>query len=182
MKQHLCEFEVFEEDGAFVALPLGLSGATEGATFEEAVAMAADWFSTELEDAVIHGNALPQPPLGQPLSHNGQRVVVSCLADKSAIETVSATQAAQMLNVSRGRITQMLASAKLEGFREGRNTRVTLASIRQRLAEHPAAGRPSIERAFDENPAAPDTDQLRSAARAMVGILATSAAPISANA
>lgn len=40
---HLYEFEVFMDEGWYLALPYDLEGGTQGKTFEEACEMAADW-------------------------------------------------------------------------------------------------------------------------------------------
>ena len=57
-------------------------------------------------------------------------------------EVVSASQAAQDLGVSRGRVTQMMDAGILEGFRSGRSTYITVESINARKLSTPKAGRP----------------------------------------
>lgn len=47
-----------------------------------------------------------------------------------------------MLGVSAGRVTHMLDSDILQGYRRGRGTYVTVESIEKRAASHPSAGRP----------------------------------------
>ena len=49
-----------------------------------------------------------------------------------------ATEAAALLGVSRPRITQLISAGGLEGYRQGRNTYVTKASIQARLDERPS--------------------------------------------
>lgn len=63
-------------------------------------------------------------------------------AGLETIEKVTATEAARMLGVTQGRVTQMIREARLHGWKEGRNTYVSLDSVRARLAERPRAGRP----------------------------------------
>lgn len=57
-------------------------------------------------------------------------------------ETVSAAGAARGLSVSPGRITHMLDSGILTGYRKGRRTYVTVESIAARLTDTPRSGRP----------------------------------------
>lgn len=57
-------------------------------------------------------------------------------------DVVSAAEASRMLGVSAGRITHMLDAGVLDGYREGRRTWVSVASIEKRLSEIPKAGRP----------------------------------------
>ena len=56
-------------------------------------------------------------------------------------KTVSAVEALRMLGVSAGRITLMLDSGILQGYRRGRGTYVTVESIERRAATHPGMGR-----------------------------------------
>lgn len=75
----------------------------------------------------------------------GQTLMVFFEAEESYIvdgETVSAAKASRMLGVSAGRVTHMLDSGILDGFRRGRRTYVSVKSIEKRLASNPGAGRP----------------------------------------
>ena len=63
-------------------------------------------------------------------------------ASRETVRKVPASEAARRLGVSPSRVTQMLAAGRLEGWREGRRTWVTLDSVEARLAEHPSTGRP----------------------------------------
>ena len=68
--------------------------------------------------------------------------VVSVEATLDSIPKVSASEAARMLAVGRSRITAMLAAGLLDGWRDGRNTWVTLDSVEARKADPRMAGRP----------------------------------------
>ena len=57
-------------------------------------------------------------------------------------KTVSAAKASRMLGVSAGRVTHMLDSGILQGYRRRRRTYVTVESIERRAATHPGMGRP----------------------------------------
>ncbi len=65
---------------------------------------------------------------------------------------MSAAEAARALGVTRPRVTAMLASGLLDGWREGRNTWVTEASVGARLADARKAGRPRTTAAKHERP------------------------------
>lgn len=137
------EFELFEDDGFVLAFPFDMEGGTQGATWKEAAEMAADWLKGELEHFLMVGEPLPKATFGHEPVHEGGRVaIVAVEASLASIDTVRATEAARRLGVSNSRVSHMLKSGLLEGFREGRDTFVTAASIEARLAEHPKAGRP----------------------------------------
>lgn len=46
---YVYEFEVFEDEGWFLACPFDFLGGTQGETFAEACEMAADWLRVECE-------------------------------------------------------------------------------------------------------------------------------------
>lgn len=141
------EFELFEEDGMVLAFPFDLEGGTEGRGWKDAAEMAADWLKGELEHMLMVGQEPPEATFGHVPEHNGGRVaIVAVEADLSKVEAVSAAKAAEMLGVSRPRVSQMLKSGQLEGWRDGRDTMVTVASIEARLSERPRAGRPKEDR------------------------------------
>ena len=71
--------------------------------------------------------------LGNEPEHGGRVILVGVDVTRDAIPTVSASEAAERLGVSRPRVTQMLASGALVGWRDGRNTRVTVDSVNARL-------------------------------------------------
>ena len=62
---------------------------------------------------------------------------------------VSAAQAARELGVSAGRVTHMLDAGILDGYRSGRRTYVTEASIAARKASPRDAGRPKRAEALE---------------------------------
>lgn len=129
MKQYAYEFELFECEGAWCALPIGLDGATQGLTRAEAIGNAAEWLYIMAEDAEIRAKELPAPVFGAPLRHSGERLIVSVIAGHELIDTVSLAQAAQLLGVSEDEVRGMLERATLEGWSEGMETRITLDSV-----------------------------------------------------
>lgn len=135
MKAYTYEFEIFPYEDAWCVFPIGLEGATQGYSFAEAVRMAADWLRIKAEDAEIYGYELPEPVFGAELENGGERVVVTVVTGRECIETVSGAEAARILGVSRPRVSTMLKEAKLEGWKDGRNLRITVESINARLSE-----------------------------------------------
>ena len=140
------EFELFEDGEVTVAVPFGLEGGTQGAGYADACAMAAEWLKGEAEQRMMTGQSLPEPSFGNDPEHGGRVAIVAVDADPGTVPTVAASEAAEMLGVSRPRISQMLASGLLEGYRKGGGTFVTVASVEARLAEAPKAGRPKALR------------------------------------
>ena len=139
---HMCEFEVFEDNGVYLAYPFGMEGGTQGNTIEEAAFMAADWFKIEIEHRVMHNLPFPKVGFGNELQHDGERLLVAVDVGKEAIDKMSAADAARTLGVTPGRITQMVAAGLLEGFKDGHKSWITRASVEARLVELPKAGRP----------------------------------------
>ncbi len=140
---YMCEFELFPEGDMVAAYPVGLEGATCGTDFRDAAEMAADWLKGDADMRLMLGHELPDLPIGAEPTHDGGRMLlVGVDASLDNIDAVTATEAADALGVSRGRVTQMINAGKLFGFRKGRNTYVTRASLAARKAESPRAGRP----------------------------------------
>lgn len=138
------EFEVFEDEGWFLAVPFDFVGGTQGETFAEACEMAADWLRVECEYRAMHDEDFPTATFGNEPRHGGTVLVVGVEAGRDTVRKVTASEAARRLGVSPGRVTQMIAANQLEAFREGRRTWVTIDSIEARLAESHPAGRPRL--------------------------------------
>lgn len=90
----------------------------------------------------MHGAQLPAPTFDNAPKHGGHVGVVAVETSLEAVDCVTASEAAEMLGVSRGRVSQMLAAGQLEGWRRGASTFVTRASVHARLTERPHPGRP----------------------------------------
>ena len=131
-----------EESGYSVEVP-DLPGCfTYGETVEDAAAMAADAAKTYVASLMEHGETVPSPTVREV---EGCAFMVFFEVDSSYIvrgETVSAAEASRMLGVSAGRVTHMLDSGILQGYRRGRRTHVTVESIERRMASNPGSGRP----------------------------------------
>ncbi len=136
------EFELFESEGFVLAVPFDMDGGTQGVNQKDAIEMAADWLKGEMEHRLMCKIPFPDPTFGNEPQHGGRIAIIAVEINLDAIDTVSASDAAEQLGVSRARVSQMLSSGQLEGYKKGRATFVTLESVKARLAEHPHAGRP----------------------------------------
>ena len=132
-----------EEEGGYSVEVPDLPGCfTYGDAYEEAALMAADAARTYVASLLKHGDEVPAPTVRDT---DGQTLMVFFEVDESYIvdgDTVSAAEASRMLGVSAGRVTHMLDSGILDGFRRGRRTYVSVKSIEKRLASNPGSGRP----------------------------------------
>ena len=73
---------------------------------------------------------------------SGRILLVAVEASLDTVPAVTASEAAELLGVSRARVSQMLKSGLLMGFRKGRDSFITRYSVDARLREKPKAGRP----------------------------------------
>lgn len=130
-----------DEDGGYDATVPDLPGCFSfGDTYEEAARMVADAAKTYVASLLKHGDPVPASSLA------GEGALLLYFeVDESYIvsgEVVSAAEASRMLGVSPGRVTHMIDSGVLDGYRNGRRTYVSLASVNARLVAQPSAGRP----------------------------------------
>lgn len=134
--------EPAEEGGYNVTMP-DLPGCyTYGEDFKDAVAMAVDVLKLYVAERLDEGISLPEPTR-RPCPDGYESVFVSFETDENyGTKVVTAAEAARRLGVSKSRVSHMLRSGILEGFREWRNTFVTIESIERRLASNPKPGRP----------------------------------------
>ncbi len=135
-----------DEDGGYdVSVPTLPGCFTFGNTFEEAVYMAEDALKTFVASLLLDGEEVAPFSVGYKAEEDETVVTIFFETDESYIvrgEVVSAAQAARELGVSASRITHMLASGILEGYRSGRNTMITVDSINKRKEDPHPAGRP----------------------------------------
>ena len=137
------EFEMYRGEEQWIIeaydFPLCI---TQGEDAEDACESAADLLREFMHDAMMGGSELPPSTFGHEPENGGVNVIVSVDTTLDAVRKVSASEAARMLGVGRSRVTAMLESKRLDGWRDGRNTWVALDSVEARLAEQPKAGRP----------------------------------------
>ena len=127
--------------GGYIAIPFDM----EGGTFDEAVAMVADWLRMQTLDALLHGHGLPGGGTGHDPREGRRVVAVAVDASLSDAPAVTAAQAAGVLGVSTARVAQMCASGQLASWKVGGTRMVAVESIEERLASSPRPGRPRRE-------------------------------------
>lgn len=144
--QRTYEFELWRGERQWIIASFDLPEAiTQGEDVQDACESAADVLREVSRDAMMRGMSLSSPTFENEPRNGGIRVIVSVEIGLDEVAKVSATEAARLLGVSRSRVTAMIASRHLDGWREGRNTWVTCASIEARLADAPTPGRPRKE-------------------------------------
>ena len=136
------EFEMWRGENEWCIAPLSLPGATQGVDVEDACESAADLLREIVRDYLMKGERPPAPTFDNTLEHDGMRVVISVDVSLDDVTKVSAAEAARMIGVTPSRITAMISSGLLDGWRDGRNTWVTESSVNARMAESHKAGRP----------------------------------------
>ncbi|MDR2715268.1 MAG: type II toxin-antitoxin system HicB family antitoxin [Coriobacteriaceae bacterium] len=148
MARYLYEVELTpdEEGGYCVSVP-DLEGCfSQGDTIEDALDMASDALITYVASLLKYGEAIPAPKFGHEAPKGGMVVAVSFETDTSyIIDAVSPSEAARMLGVSRGRVSQMIRSGQLTANKSATETWVDRASIESRMASTQRAGRPRKE-------------------------------------
>jgi antitoxin HicB len=144
--RYLYEAEfVQEEDGRYsVEFPQLPDAFTFGNDMAEAMDRAAEVLELIIGEYIDDGKPLPDPIfLGQ--SNDVLRVAISVTVTPEMIERmkcVSVGEAANMLKITKGRISQMLDANILQGVPFGNERLVTLASINERKKTPKGAGRP----------------------------------------
>ena len=126
------EFEVFVDEGIFVALPCDMEGGTQGTSFNDAVYMAADWLRDAALASLAKGKALPGGALGHVPQYGGRVIAVAVLAGRDDIPAMTAADAARVLNVSTARVAQLCKAGKLDSWRVGATRMVSKESVEMR--------------------------------------------------
>lgn len=139
------EFEIFKDEGYYCAIPYDLEGATQGEDFDDLCLMVSDWLKMNLEDYDMRGIEPPKPVYGNKPRYGGKNMLVCVTAGRETVPTMSATEAAEKLGISVSRVSQLVSSHMMDGWKEGRNVRVAIDSVEARLKRHPRAGRPKKE-------------------------------------
>ncbi|MEE1045249.1 MAG: hypothetical protein U0L51_07155 [Olegusella sp.] len=131
------EFEFIYEEGGYSVIPYELEdfGGTQGDDYNEACFMAADWLKCVLEDIAMMGKEAPQATFDHKPRYGGTNVVIGVEAGLETVRKMSASEAAEVLGVSRSRISQLIKACLLYGYRDGRNTWVTCDSVEARLKD-----------------------------------------------
>ena len=137
------EFELVKDQGVFAALPFDFEGGTQGRSVREATDAASDWLQMTVEHYAMHGLELPEASFGNEVRYGGKVILVASDAGLETVRKMMASEAARMLGVTPGRVTQMYTAGKIEGFKEGRHLWIPKDAVRARLAAAPRAGRPA---------------------------------------
>lgn len=114
----------------------------EGDSFMEAVASVSDSLETHLAALADYDMAIP--PARPLTAEDGRVVYVYANTDNLALgePSVSAAEAARMLGVTPGRVSQLIKAGKLTSRRTAAGTSVSLASVEAYGRSPRAAGRP----------------------------------------
>ena len=141
------EFELYKGEKYLIAAPFDFGGATFGDGYIDAIDAASDWLAETIKDYLLHNKKLPEPTFENSPIHNGRIVALSIETSLDTIPTMLASQAANKLGVTRARITQLMDSGSLEGYKKGNSAFVTVSSVEARLKDKPRVGRPKESKA-----------------------------------
>lgn len=134
-----------EVDGGYTVECDDLPGLVScGITFVEAVNMAADALATYVASLLQDDRPIPDATDYEVSEGSmGVWVSVESSADDVMGPCVSAAEAARMLGVTPGRVSQLVSSGALRANRKAGHVYVEIASVEARRAKAPVAGRPS---------------------------------------
>jgi excisionase family DNA binding protein len=144
MNRYVYEVELRpDDDGYCVSVP-DLDGCfTEGDSVADALNMADDALKTFVATLLKCGDPIPGPTFGHIAPEGGMVVALSFETDVSYIvDEVSPSEAAEILGVSRPRVSHMIRDGILHATSIGGSTKVTLASVDAYMAGPRRAGRP----------------------------------------
>lgn len=134
-----------EEEGGYSATVPALPGCfSDGETYRETIFMIADAMKTWIASALHHGEVI-SPYRREKVPEGCERAVIFVETDETYVVEgpfMSAAAAARELGVSAGRITRMLDSGILDGYRSGRRTFIIQESVSRRKQQPHRPGRP----------------------------------------
>lgn len=146
MAIYVYEFDVRQKGDSYTAGAFDLDCTGTGKTAAEAAAMAAMRLRGEIERRLSRGEerAIPVASSGNaPSKEGGILLLVALDVSFDSIDTMTATEAAEALGVTRARVSQLVKSGLLDGKRKGRATFITAESVRRRIESRPHPGRPA---------------------------------------
>lgn len=111
-----------------------------GKTIREACENAAEALRLRIASMIDEGEALPRARFGEP-----PQCVFSVEVDEryiQATKTVSAKEAAEMLGVTKGRVSTLVKEGRLDTVLVNGRSRVTIASVNARIQNPPVPHRP----------------------------------------
>lgn len=131
-----------ESDGSyFIDFPAFDGCFSDGQTKEEAVNEGAEMLRLLIADYIDRGDKLP----AYKKEKAGDVVTVAVDVDSAFIEEtkcMTVTEASKELNVTKGRVSQMLSSGILQAVKTPNSRLVTIASVNKRKAQTPRIGHP----------------------------------------
>lgn len=140
---HTYEFELYPIDGSLRAVPFDFEGEAKGRNRAEASRKAVSLLRREIEKCLINNGSMPKATYGNVPQHDGGVVLIASIdASVDAIDTMTASEAATKLGVSRARVSQMVKAGILEGYTKGNASFITCESVERRLKSDPKPGRP----------------------------------------
>jgi excisionase family DNA binding protein len=144
MARYIYEVELRPDSGGYCVRVPDLDGCfTEGDNVIDALNMANDALKTFVAALLKYDDPIPEPMFGHEAPEGGMVVALSFETDASYIvEEVAPSEAAEMLGVSRSRISHMIRDGVLQSTKIAGETKVTLESINEYLESPRKAGRP----------------------------------------
>lgn len=130
---------IIETNGSYYAtIPDLPACSVRAGSYEEAVFLLSDYAEEALSRMLCNSIEPPAPTYGR-ISYDGYSIATMVLhaSDEANYRVISASQAADMLGVSRARVSQMLKKGTLHGYKTGRDSWVYLASVENRLRYFP---------------------------------------------
>lgn len=126
-------------DGSYYAfLPDMPACSARADSYENALYTLADYAEGELSSMLCAGVQPPSPTYGRTGDATyGVATMVLSASDAANYQVMSAIQAADALGVSQARVSQMLKSGILHGYKTGRDSWVYVASVEERLRYFP---------------------------------------------
>jgi excisionase family DNA binding protein len=138
------EFERSPEEGCwYVTFPDFDDAITSGDSVEDAAMMASDLLTLLIAEEVDNGRELPRPTFHEPPLSVVCVDVTEDVIEGTKLLTVK--EAAEYLEVSPSRVSQLLSAGQLEAREFHGRRMVTIDSVNRRAASRPEAGRPRKE-------------------------------------
>ena len=142
---HTYEFELYPQGTLLSATPFDFDGEVKGRSRAEVSRKAVSLLRREIEQRLLHKRPMPKATFGNEPAHTDGIVLIASIdASVDAIDTITASEAAEKLGVSRARVSQMVKSGILEGYTKGNASFITCESVERRLNSKPRPGRPRL--------------------------------------
>ena len=116
----------------------------EGKTFNEAIESISNGLETHIAAMLEYGMEIPKATKVE--AGDGEAVYVAVSPNEYTLKvpSVTASEASRLLNVTPGRVSQLIKAGKLKAKRDVRETLVTVDSINAYASSARVAGRPCL--------------------------------------